>query len=77
MNQSVLPERFEAVGRKLGVANRMLDVLVPEVRLKRPGVVALGCQCETASVPQHVWVKHEGVSVPAQLGDQERDLGAP
>jgi hypothetical protein len=26
--------------RKLGVSNRVLDVLVPEVSLQRPGVVA-------------------------------------
>src|SRR5262249_47895965 len=34
------PEILEAIRRKLGVANRVLDVLVPEPSLQRPGVVA-------------------------------------
>src|SRR6516162_935645 len=51
---SVPPEILEAVRRKLGVAYRMLDVLVPEPSLQRPGVVSRIGQRVTASVAQHV-----------------------
>src|ERR1019366_6020282 len=32
---SILPKRFEALRRQLGVAHRVLDVLVPEIVLHR------------------------------------------
>ena len=38
---SVLPQPFEPLGGKLGVAHRVLDVLVAQVRLQRPGIVPL------------------------------------
>src|SRR5207237_7217240 len=48
------PEILEPVGGQLGVAHRVLDVLVPKPRLQRPGVVAgIGERVATA-VPQHV-----------------------
>src|SRR5262249_19201367 len=50
----VRPEILEAVRRKLGVVYRMLDVLVPEPSLQRPGVVSRIGQRVTASVAQHV-----------------------
>src|SRR5271165_714932 len=53
---SVLPELLEAVGRKVGVPYRMRDVLVPEVMLQGPGVVALVGQLVAAGVAQHMWV---------------------
>ena len=48
------PAILEAVRRKLGVAYRMLDVLVREPSLQRPGVVSRIGQRVTASVAQHV-----------------------
>jgi hypothetical protein len=36
----LVPEVLEPVRRQLGVAHRVLDVLVPEPNLQRPGVVA-------------------------------------
>ena len=38
---SVPPEVLETVGRHLGVPDGMLDVLVPEVMLEGPRVVAV------------------------------------
>ena len=35
------PKVFEAVGRHLGVPDRVLNVLVPEVMLQSPCVVAV------------------------------------
>jgi hypothetical protein len=59
---------FEAGREQVGVTNGVLDILVPQVRLQRPCVVALGSQRETAGVPQHVRVrlKAEPASVPAR-----------
>ena len=52
------------VGRKLGVADRVLDVLVPEVVLQSPCVVAVVGKLEPTGMAQHVWV------------DRERHLGS-
>jgi hypothetical protein len=48
------PEVLEPIGRQLGVAHRVLDVLVTEPRLQRPGIVACIRQGIAAAVPQHV-----------------------
>src|SRR5262249_53982166 len=48
------PEVAEAGRRKFGIANRVLDVLVPEPRLQRPRVMTGIGQREAAAVPQHV-----------------------
>ncbi|MEH2545730.1 hypothetical protein V1283_002375 [Bradyrhizobium sp. AZCC 2262] len=48
---------FEAGWGQVGVTNGVLDILVPQVRLQSPCVVALGSQRETAGVPQHVRVR--------------------
>ena len=53
---SVTPEILEPRRRKLGVAYRVLNVLVAEVSLKRPRIMPLGCQRKAAGVPQHVGV---------------------
>src|SRR5215472_11182715 len=55
---------FEAVGRHFGVSDRVLDVLVPEVVLQRPRVVAIVGELEPTGMAQHVWV------------DRERHLGS-
>ena len=59
----IAPEILKSRRRKLGVADRVLNVVVAEVRLQRPCVVPLVGQRVTAGVPQHVRVRLE-----AQLG---------
>jgi hypothetical protein len=44
------PEVFEAIGRHLGVADGVLDVLVAEVGLKGAGIVPLVGQGEAAGM---------------------------
>src|SRR5215207_8708947 len=58
--RSVLPEGFEAIGCELGVAHRVLDVLVPEIMLQSPRVLAVVDQLVAARMPQHVRVYREG-----------------
>ncbi len=53
------PEVLEAVGRELGVAHRVLDVLVTEPRLQGPRVVAVIGQLKAAAMPQHVRMHRE------------------
>ena len=53
---SALPEILEPRRRQLGIANRVLDILVAEVGLQGPRIVALVGQREAAGVPQHVRV---------------------
>src|SRR5262249_58143479 len=62
--QRSTPKLFEAVGRHFGVPDRMLDVLVPEVVLQGPRVVAVVGELKTTGMAQHVWV------------DRERHLGS-
>src|SRR3954465_15584556 len=56
----IFPEGFEAVGCELGVAHRVLDVLVPEIMLQSPRVLAIVGQLVAARMPQHVRVHWEG-----------------
>jgi hypothetical protein len=51
---SILPKVSKAVWCHLGVANRVLDVLVPEISLQRPDIVALVSQQIAAGMPKHV-----------------------
>src|SRR5215472_1519304 len=55
------PEVLEPMRRQLGVAHRVLNVLVAEPSLKRPGVVAGVGQRVAAAVPQHVRVIAHGM----------------
>ena len=48
------PEVLEPVGRQLGVANGMLDVLVPQIGLQRPRVMPFVGQRIAAGMAQHV-----------------------
>jgi hypothetical protein len=50
------PEIPKAVGRKLGIAYRVLDIFVSELGLQRPGVVAGVGQRVAAAMPEHVRV---------------------
>src|SRR4029077_3815137 len=45
---------LEAGRRQLGVAHRVLDVLVPEIRLQRTGVDAVIGELEAAGMSEHV-----------------------
>ena len=56
---SLAPEVLEPVRRQLGVAHRVLDVLVPEPCLQRPGVVAGVGPRVAATVAQHVRMDRE------------------
>src|SRR5262249_44401692 len=53
------PKVLEPVRGKLGIAHRVLDVLVPEPGLQRPGVVAGVGQRVAATVAQHVRMDRE------------------
>ena len=53
------PKVLEPVGCHLGVPDRVLDVLVPEVVLQGPGVVAVVGQFEPAGMAKHVRVDRE------------------
>ena len=55
----VPPKVLEAVGRHFGVPDRMLNVLVPEVVLQGPRVVAVVGELEPAGMAKHVWVDRE------------------
>ena len=56
---SVPPKILEPVGRHFGVPDRVLDVLVPEVMLQGPRVVAVVGQLKPAGMAKHVWVDRE------------------
>src|SRR5262249_5429504 len=55
----VPPKVFEAVGRHVGVPDRVLDVLVPEVVLQSPRVVAIIGQLKPTGMAKHVRVDRE------------------
>jgi len=54
----VPPKVLEAVGRHFGVPDRVLNVLVPEVVLQGPRVVAIVGELPTG-MAKHVWVDRE------------------
>jgi len=56
---SVPPKVLEPVGRHFGVPDRVLNVLVPEVVLKGPRVVAIIGQLEPTGMAKHVRVDRE------------------
>src|SRR6516164_3294214 len=55
----VPPKVLEPVGRHFGVPDRVLDVLVPEVVLQGPRVVAIVRELEPTGVAKHVRVDGE------------------
>ena len=57
---SVLPERLEAIRRQFCIPDRMLNVPMTKVLLKRPRVVAVIGELEPAGMPEHVGVGWEG-----------------
>src|SRR5262249_39782658 len=57
--RSAPPKVLEPVGRHVGVPDRVLDVLVPEVVLQGARVVAIVGELEPAGMGQHVRVDRE------------------
>jgi hypothetical protein len=58
----ISPESFEPIRRECSVSRRVLDVLVPKIRLERARIVAVVCQFVAAGVAKHV-----SMSLDAQL----------
>ena len=59
----IAPEVAEPVGRKLGVSDGVLDVLVAEIVLQGSGIVPVVGKFIAARMPQHVrmqWERHLG-----------------
>jgi hypothetical protein len=57
------PEIAEPVGRKLGVSDGVLDILVAEIVLQGSGIVPVVGKFIAARMPQHVrmqWERHPG-----------------
>ena len=69
---SVPPKVLEPVGRHFGVSDRVLDVLVPEVVLQGPGVVAIVGELEPTGMAKHVGMDREW-----HLGDLAEALDEP
>src|SRR5215472_12112878 len=69
---SVRPKALEAICRELGIADRMLDVSVPEVVLQGAGVLPIVRELEAAGVPEHVRVHREAKR--ARLADPRERL---
>ncbi len=58
--RSISPEILKPIRTQFRIAHRVRDVLVPEVLLDRPGVLALAREFEPAGVAQHVGMNREG-----------------
>src|SRR5262245_735937 len=69
---SVPPKVLESVGRHFGVPHGVLDVLVAEVVLQGPRVVAIIGELEPAGMAKHVRVDREW-----HLGDLPEALHEP
>ena len=68
---SILPESLKPIWCQLGVPHRVLDILVAQIVLDRPGVMSLVRQIEPTGMAQHVGVDREiELSLPACSGDQ-------
>jgi len=53
----------------------VLDILVPEIRLQSPRIMAFVRQREAAGVPEHVWMRLE--AEPGRLTSTFHKLGKP
>ncbi len=69
MNYSLLSlipaNNLKAIRSKLGVLDRVLDLLVTQVILNNAGVIAFGGEIVTAAVPKHM--RMNGELKPCQL----------
>src|SRR4029077_17579963 len=50
----ILPEVLEPIRRECSVPRRVLDVLMPEIRLERARIAAVVCVLVTTGVAKHV-----------------------
>src|SRR5262245_37543445 len=57
--RQLAPKILEPVGRHFGVAHRVLDVLVPDVMLQGPRVMAIVSELEPTGMAKHVWMDRE------------------
>ena len=55
----IRPKRGEALGAQLGIAHGVLNILVPQVVLNRPGIVAVIGQLKARGVAEHVGMHRE------------------
>jgi hypothetical protein len=69
------PEILEPVRRQFGVPDRVLNVLVAEIGLQRPRILAVVGQLVAARMPQHVRVSFE--AEPGHLAGTLDKLGKP
>jgi hypothetical protein len=53
------PKILESIRCHVGVPNSVLNVLVPEIVLQGPRVVAIVGELKTTGMAQHVWVDRE------------------
>src|SRR5262249_48729628 len=58
-SSSVPPKVLEPVWRHVGVPDRVLNVLVPEVVLQGPRIVTIIGELEPTGVAKHVWMNWE------------------
>jgi hypothetical protein len=76
---SVLPEIAEPIGSEFSISYRVLDVLVAEVMLQRPGIHSLVGQLESGCMPQHVRMhaeRHPG-DLPSRVSIRRKALIGP
>jgi hypothetical protein len=52
----VLPETRKSIRRKRGISRRALQIPMPEIVGKAPGIVSIIGQLEPAGVPEHMRV---------------------
>jgi len=57
---SLSPKILESRRRQLGIPDGVLNVLVAEIGLQRPRVVASIGQCKSAGVAEHMRVRFDG-----------------
>lgn len=59
MTGLIVPEFLESIATEVGIADGVLDVLVPEVVLDRTGVLTVVGQLEAGGMPEHVGMDRE------------------
>jgi hypothetical protein len=61
---SISKKFLEPLRRQGGVARRILDVAMPEIRLDRPRIVAVICELVAAGMAEHVGMSSRRVGYP-------------
>jgi hypothetical protein len=70
--RSLTPKVLEPRWCQLGISDRVLDVLVPEIGLQRSGVVAVIRHLVAAGMPEHVRVRLKMAPHQRERGDADR-----